>query len=187
MSFHPIIDLLKNWARIREDDGEAAAWANWKLPYVVVCSDETDEVLPFLATMMGMKLAGKHAKRVRGIEGEALEKLIFKNVRELLIKSTEIMPTVIVMEDVHWADTSSLLLMESLCRLALTQRIVFMNVFRPGYRANAEATIETLKDRIPNLFLVEIVIQPLDQDDSEALINNMLNIKGLFHHGLKDR
>ena len=25
LSFYPIIDLFKNWARIREDDGEAAA------------------------------------------------------------------------------------------------------------------------------------------------------------------
>ena len=51
-----------------------------------VCGDETDEVFPFVATMMGMKLSGKHAERVKGIEGEGLEKLILKNVRELLIK-----------------------------------------------------------------------------------------------------
>ena len=82
---------------------------------------------------MGMKLSGKHAERIKGIEGEALEKLIFKNVRELLIRSTEIIPTVIVIEDLHWADTSSLLLIDALYRLARSQKVVFINVFRPGY------------------------------------------------------
>ena len=83
-----------------------------------VSADEVDEIFPFLATLMGMKLSGKHAERIKGIEGEALEKLIFKNVRELLIRSTEIIPTVIVIEDLHWADTSSLLLIDALYRLS---------------------------------------------------------------------
>ena len=63
---------------------------------------------PFVATLMGMKLSGKYAERVKGIEGEALEKLIFKNVRELLIKGSELRPMIIRIEDLHWADTSSI-------------------------------------------------------------------------------
>ena len=133
---------------------------------------------------MGMKLSGKHAERIKGIEGEALEKLIFKNVRELLIRSTEIIPVVIVIEDLHWADTSSLILIDALYRLARTQKVVFINVFRPGYWDNAEKTPVSLKDRMTDLSLVELVLQPLDSQSSETLINNMLNIKGL-HHGVK--
>ena len=58
-----------------------------------------------MATLMGLKLQGKYAERIQGIEGEALEKLIFKNMRELFIRGSEQTPTVIVMEDLHWADT----------------------------------------------------------------------------------
>ena len=61
---------------------------------------------------------------------------------------------------------------------------MFINVFRPGYWDNAEKTPVNLKDRMTDLSLVELVLQPLDSQSSETLINNMLNIKGL-HHGVK--
>lgn len=86
LSFHPIIDLLKQWAGIAEDDSESEAFSKLEKAIRVVHPEETDEILPFVATLMGMKLTGKHAERVKGIEGEGLEKLILKNVRELVIK-----------------------------------------------------------------------------------------------------
>jgi hypothetical protein len=48
-----------------------------------VYPEEMHEVLPFVAILMGMKLSGRYAERVNGIEGEALEKLILKSVWEL--------------------------------------------------------------------------------------------------------
>jgi class 3 adenylate cyclase len=180
LSFHPIIDFLKRWARIREDDGEATAFDKLKTAVRSLYPEELGEVLPFVATLMGMKLSGRYAERVKGIEGEALEKLILKNVRELLIKATERTPLVIVVEDLHWADISSIELMESLFRLAETQRILFVNVSRPGHKETGDRIAETIKERLP-VYYVEIVLDPLDERMSEALITNMLNISG-FHH-----
>jgi class 3 adenylate cyclase/tetratricopeptide (TPR) repeat protein len=184
LSFYPVIDLLKNWARIREDDGEATAMTKLQEAIQRVSEEAANEIFPFLATLMGMKLSGKYAERVKGIEGEALEKLIFKNVRELLIRSTEMVPTVIVFEDLHWADSSSLLLIDALYRLAQSQKVVFINVFRPDYWDSADKNPGNLKERMTNLSIEEVVLQPLDSESSETLINNMLNIKGL-QHGVK--
>jgi len=178
LSFHPIIDLLKQWARIREDDSETAALSKLETAIRQVYPEEMQEVLPFVATLIGMKLSGRYAERVKGIEGEALEKLILKNVRELLIKATELRPLVIVIEDLHWADMSSIELMESLLRLAEAQRIIFVNVFRPGHKGTSDRIVETIKEDLP-VYYVEIVLQPLDESMSETLINNMLNIRGL--------
>ncbi|MEJ2098203.1 MAG: adenylate/guanylate cyclase domain-containing protein, partial [Deltaproteobacteria bacterium] len=108
LSFHPINDLFKQWASIREDDGEAMSYAKLEAAVKNLYPDKVVDIFPFVATLMGMKLSGRYAKRVEGIEGEALEKLILKNVRELIIKATEAAPLVIVMEDMHWADLSSI-------------------------------------------------------------------------------
>ena len=183
LSFHPIIDLFKQWARIRVDDGEVTAFDKLEAAVRSLCPEEVGEVLPFVATLMGMKLSGRYAERVKGIEGEALEKLILKNVRELLIKATELTPLVIVTEDLHWADMSSIELMESLFRLAETQRILFINVFRPGHEEAEHRIVETIKERLP-VYYVEIVLEPLDERMSETLITNMLNISGLHHAGV---
>jgi len=178
LSFHPVIDILKQWAQIREDDSEAASLSKLETAIRQVHPEEMQEVLPFVATLMGIKLYGRYAERVKGIEGEALEKLILKNMRELLIKATELRPLVIVIEDLHWADMSSIELMESLLRLAEKQRIIFVNVFRPGHKETGARIVETIKENLPDNY-IEIVLQPLDERMSEALINNMLNIRGL--------
>ncbi len=186
LSFHPIIDLIKHWSKIREEDSQAEVSNKLESAIRRVCGDEVDEVFPFVATMMGLKLSGKHLERIRGIEGEALEKLILKNVRELLIRSAKLIPIVIVMEDLHWADTTSLELLESVFRLAQTHRVVFINVFRPGYWQNDDRKVETLSKWLPEVDLAEIAIKPLDRQMGEALVNNMLQVKGL-RHAVKQR
>jgi len=179
LSFHPIIDLYKKWSKIGEDDGQKDASKKLETALRAVCGNDVDEVFPFIATMMGLKISGKYAQRMEEIEGEALEKLIFKNVRKLLIQSTKIMPIVIVMEDLHWADTTSLELLESLLRLALTHRVVFINVFRPGYWINAERKIETIPKWFPEVDFTIISLKPLDKQMGESLVDNMLHVKGL--------
>ena len=101
LSFHPIIDVLKHWAKIQEGDSEADSFTKFESAVRRVYPEKIYEVLPFLATLMGMKLSGGYAERVKGIEGEALESLILKNLREFLVKSTELRPLVIVTEDLH--------------------------------------------------------------------------------------
>ena len=177
LSFHPIIDLIKQWARIRADQGDATSFRKLERAVKSLYPEEVGEVLPFVATLMGMKLSGRYAERVEGIEGEALEKLILKNVRDLLIKAAERNPLVIVAEDLHWADTSSIDLLESLFLLAETQRILFINVFRPDHKRTGDRIVETIKERLP-VYYVEIVLNPLSRQMSELLITNMLNLKG---------
>jgi len=180
LSFFPIIDFLKQWAQIGEDESGEAALSKLETAVRRLFPEEMHEVLPFVATLMRMKLSGRYAERVKGIEGEALEKLILKNMRNLLIKATELSPLVIVTEDLHWADTSSIELMESLFRLAETHRILFVNVFRPGHKETGDRILENIRERL-DAYYVEIVLQSLDELMSETLINNMLNIRGLQH------
>jgi class 3 adenylate cyclase/tetratricopeptide (TPR) repeat protein len=180
LSFHPIIDLSKQWVGIRGDDGEAKAFDKLEAAIKRLFPEEYGEVLPFVAILMGMKLSGRHAQRTKGIEGEALNRLILKSVRDLLVKAAELTPLVIVIEDLHWADASSVELIESLFRLAETHKILFINLFRPGYKETGDRLAELLKNRHVNYY-VEIVLEPLPEKMSEVLISSMLNISKLQH------
>lgn len=180
LSFHPITDLLKQWAGIRSDDGETKTFDKLQAAIKRIFREGYGEVLPFVAILMGMKLSGIHAQRAKGIEGEALNSLILKSVRDLLVKATELTPLVMVIDDLHWADTSSVELMESLFRLAETHKILFINLFRPGYKETGDRLAESLKDRQVNYY-VEMVLEPLPEKMSEALIGNMLNLRELQH------
>jgi len=180
LNFYPVIDLLKHWARIRGDDGAAEAYDKLQATVRRLFHDESGEVLPFLATLMGMKLSGRHAERLRGISGDILQKLIANSVRQLLAKATEVSPLVIAGEDLHWADASSVELLESLFRLAENHRLVFLNLFRPGYKESGDRIVKSLKDN-PRVDYVEIALEPLSKKASETLVRNMLGTSKLHH------
>ena len=134
---------------------------------------------------MGMKLTGKYAQRVKGIEGESLEKLIFKNMRELLIKGSEVRPMMIYIEDFHWVDTSSLELVKTLFRLVEEYRILFIIVFRPGYTDTGERVTTFIQENYPSHW-TKIELEPLKESDSEQLLSNLLQIKS-FPHQLREQ
>ncbi len=178
LSFYPIIDILKQWALIKEEDEKTTAFNKLETAVMDLHPKEANEIVPFIATLMGMKLTGKYAERVGGIEGEALENLIFKNFRELLIQAAKLQPLVIIIEDLHWADLSSIGFLESIFRLAEGHRILFINTIRPTYEETGDRIIKTLKEDLKAHY-IEVELTPLDDRSSETLINNMLKIKGL--------
>jgi tetratricopeptide (TPR) repeat protein len=122
---------------------------------------------------------------MKGIEGEALEKLIFKNMREIIIKGSELRPTVICIEDFHWVDISSLELVEALFRLVEEYRVLFVLVFRPGYADTGERIIKSIGENYPSHW-TRIDLDPLNKAESETLLSNLLQIKGLPHN-LRDQ
>ena len=181
LSFYPIIDALKHWAKIRENDTNTEAQRKLEKAIRDIHPEEAGEIFPFIATLMGMKLIGKYAQQVKDIEGEALVKLIYKNIRELLIKGSELRPTVIYIEDFHWVDTSSLELVEALFRLMEEYRILFILVFRPGYTDTGERITASIKENYPSNW-TKIELEPLKESESEELLSNLLQIKSFPHH-----
>ncbi len=181
LSFYPIIDALKHWAQIKEGDTDSESQRKLEKAIRAIHPEEASEIFPFIATLMGMRLTGKHTQRMKDIAGEALEKLIFKNMRELLIKGSELRPTVIYIEDFHWVDTSSLELIEALFRLVEGYRILFILVFRPGYADTGERIIKSIGENYPTHW-TRIELDPLNETESETLLSNLLRIKGLPPH-----
>ena len=180
LSFYPIIDALKQWIKIRDEDTDIEAQQKLEKTIRMIHPEEVNEVFPFIATLMGMKLAGKYAERIKGIEGDALEKLIFKNVREIIIKGSALRPTVIYIEDFHWVDTSSLELIEALFRLVEEFRILFILVFRPGHADTGERILKSIGENYPSHW-TKIDLEALTEKESRELLSNLLEIKGLPH------
>jgi len=174
LSFHPIIQIIKSWAGIKEDDSTEQAIKKLEANILRIYAEAFDEVFPFIATMMGYRLEGKAKERIKDIEGEALEKLILKNMRELLSKAASIRPVVIVIEDAHWCDISSIIFLESLFKLVQKQRLFFVNVFRPDYKQTGERIQNFLKDNLKDHHK-EIAVKPLSKEESDELIENLLH------------
>ncbi|MDB4303257.1 AAA family ATPase [Desulfosarcina sp.] len=173
LSFHPITNLIKNWAGITEDDLPSASSEKLYQGIKRNTPEQADEIYAFMATMMGLPLEGKYKERVKGIEGEALEKLILKNLRDLIIAATKDKPRIYLIEDMHWADSSSLTLFESLYKLSQKYPVMFINVMRPGYKETGDYILKYLVDNFPGDHTT-ININPLEEKESGNLIKNLL-------------
>ncbi len=174
LSFHPIIEILKRWARIEEDDPEPNAMEKLGRAIGALNPDGTDEILPFVASVMGMQLTDKQARFIEGIAGEAMMKIVQKHIREIMLKESQRKPIVYILEDLHWADQSSLDLLQSLYRLAQNNRIMFLNVMRPNYPETSDRLLAAIRTKYPDL-VTDITLDPLTSVNCRVLINNLVD------------
>lgn len=174
LSFHPIIHIIKSWAGINEDDPSILSSSKLFKSIERVAREQAEEIYPFIATMMGLPLSGKYRERIESIEGEALEKLILKYLIDLIIIFSQIRPLVIILEDLHWIDQSSISFLKSLYRLTSNHKLLFINVFRPGYADTGDHIMNYLEEILPD-HLQTIKLQSLPEDESATLISNLLH------------
>ncbi|MFZ5571657.1 MAG: adenylate/guanylate cyclase domain-containing protein [Thermodesulfobacteriota bacterium] len=173
LSYHPFIDLFKQWAGIPEDVPESTAIRQLESAFRAAgLGDETEEVLPFVATLMGLNLPEAYRLHLEGIQEPALERLICKSVRQLIARISEKRPLLILMEDLHWADETSIDLLLSLFSVVEFLPVVFLNLFRPRYRLTGERVAAFSRDHLAS-HLTEILLPPLTTVQSGRLIRNL--------------
>lgn len=177
LSFHPFVDMLRRWAAIDETDGEDVALPKLSAAMQVMGADAGD-ALPFIATLLGLRAPGPDADRIDAMDGDAIEKLVTKSLRDLLGAIAESQPTILVLEDVHWADRSSVILIESLLPLAERASLLFCFVTRPDYAESGDHVLETARDQLGDRH-TQIILQPLRPEDIQELIDNLLDIEDL--------
>ncbi len=177
-SYHPFVDLIRNWAGIEAKDHEPTALE--KLRLALRGSGLETDPLPYVATLMGLRLPGDLSDSVERLEPDALEKLIFKAMTDVLTALARRRPLVLLFEDLHWADLSSIRLLESLLNITEEHQALFIHAFRPEYPETSERIRDLVSSR-HGLRSLEIVLEPLSNRDSAALLRNLLRVDNLPH------
>jgi len=178
LSFYPITAIFKTWAGIQESDSEKAALEKLENAIRRVYPQRSDELFSFVAAMMGFRMRASSAERLKGIEGEALEKLILKSIGDILSQVSLRLTLVLIIEDLHWSDTSTLNLLAALFRLVRNHHLLFINVFRPFYKETGEWLLAYVSEYFPG-WHHEIYVQPLDPLQSRLLMHNLLKTSEL--------
>ena len=91
-------------------------------------------LLPPLASLMGLSRPESAAAPAR-ISPEELQRQTFAAVRALVARFAAVAPTVLVLEDLHWADPTSLRLTAELAELVKNRPLLLVATSRPGPHA----------------------------------------------------
>lgn len=86
---------------------------------------------PYLAQFMGLPLTADMQKQIMGASGESVRWRIFELLPQLLARMSGERPLIIAVDDLQWADPTSLQLVESLIAVSQSQPLLLILAMRP--------------------------------------------------------
>ena len=106
-----------------------------------------------------------------------MEKMLLKTTRDLLRRMAGSQPIALVFEDVHWADPSSVRLLEQLFILAREEPILLILLCRPGFPDSTDALLAALGLDYTDLH-VRLSLDPMDDRSARTFLDNLLGTSG---------
>ncbi|MFQ5576017.1 MAG: ABC transporter substrate-binding protein, partial [Anaerolineae bacterium] len=130
-----------------------------------------DSTYPYLARFMGLPLADDDARRIESLAGESVRWQLFELFGELLRLLLQQRPLVLALDDLQWADPTSIQLLESLLPLAQTLPLLLILSMRPEHESKAWALREQIHAAAPPTGrALDITLKTLDRAPASALI-----------------
>jgi class 3 adenylate cyclase/tetratricopeptide (TPR) repeat protein len=170
-AYWPFLEVIRQTAAVLETDGEPEAWRKVRARVVELFPDTWDEMLPYLATFLGLRVRDSLDDRIRYLDERAMGSHVLFSCRRFFDALAAELPTVLVFEDVHWMDRSSLELLERLLPLAISGALLIAATARSG-----SPTLDRLRQAAAGsrgLSLVELALRPLGIDASTQLLREL--------------
>jgi tetratricopeptide (TPR) repeat protein len=173
LSYWPFIEIVKRCCGIEETDTEAQAWSKLEEAVHELFDTRAPEIVPYLATVLSLEMVGKYEPRVKFLDAQALGRQVFLSMHQLFAELARRQPLLIVMEDWHWVDHSSVALCEHLLPLTSSLGVMFWFVTRADPAAPT-ARIRAAVARHPGVSFQEIALAALGENDSRYLLDNLV-------------
>jgi class 3 adenylate cyclase len=178
LAYHLLIDLLRAIVGVSESADEPETRAALQAMAADLWGEEAGEVYPFLGHILSTKLDNEAIERLQRLDPQALQAQYLAALRRLLLALSDRKPLVLVLEDLHWADPSSIDLLVKLLPLASTAPLLFCMVTRPDREAPGWKLVAAARETLGGS-LTEITLQALSEVDSRQLVSNLLEIEAL--------
>jgi class 3 adenylate cyclase len=129
IAYHPVIDILKSNFDIQEDEGDLVIRKKVRRSLKILDVDEAF-TLPYLLELLSVKDSG--IDKI-SMSPEARKDRILKALIRIVIKSSEIRPLILAVEDLHWIDGSSEDALKDLYTNIFGARILLIFTYRPEF------------------------------------------------------
>ncbi|MBI4202349.1 MAG: AAA family ATPase [Chloroflexi bacterium] len=176
--YAPFLDILNQTFALPEEASDEEKYQRILHTLSVVNPGGEHNSAPYLATLLGVKLSGEALERVRYLEPPRLREKVFNAFNDLVKGLATFRPLTLVFEDLHWADATSLDLLEQLLPLTDQVPLMLLPVFRPQ-RQEPSWRIHEGASRDYFHRYTAIQLEPLGEEDARALVANLLYIEGL--------
>lgn len=133
--------------------------------------------LPYLEAVLAVE--GDENQRALADHGGAeLVQGITQAIQAYVRALAAVRPTVLVFDDLHWADPASTALIAATREVVDSDPLLVICALRPEKNAPSWGMLERLRARLGK-DLLELQLQPLAGDQARELLDNLLHIEGL--------
>jgi class 3 adenylate cyclase/tetratricopeptide (TPR) repeat protein len=158
----PMRSVLAGYFQVEDDDDARRIREKVATRLLALDTTLTTAVSPILA----LGNVATEDPQWAALEPSERRPRIFRAVRDVLLKESERAPVVVVVENVHWADSETQALLDYLAQQLRGARVFMLLSARPEY----------LHDWPTDAAVAEIVLEPLAAETSHALIDALLGV-----------
>lgn len=170
-------DLLRNWLDILPTESDEEIQGCFRRQAEVLWGEEMSEYYPYLADFLSLPLEPRFAERIKHLDAEGKRRRLFLAMRNwlaaLAAHEDNGRPLVISFHDVHWADTTSLDLLEHCLPLCDQYPLLWLIIFRPDRASPAWEFRYHVETEYPHR-LSNLSLPPLTEEESGEFIDHLI-------------
>jgi class 3 adenylate cyclase/predicted ATPase len=172
------LDILRSLLGVspETEPADVAAQVQEALPSLGL--ECVDDVYPYLAHVMALPLDGQVEAKLSMMDGAELRARTFQAFQTLVASAASRSPLVLVCEDLHWADATSLGLLQRFFALTESTSLLIICLFRPFRDCGCWQLRERVARDYPHRH-TDIWLDPLSSADSRSLVGNLLRTETL--------
>jgi predicted ATPase/class 3 adenylate cyclase len=184
VTYWPFLDLLRAYVGFlpEEDErarGERVAAALRELvEQGTLAPERSREMLPLLGHLLAARLGSDMDERRQWADPEQLKHQIFLALRDLCVALSRRRPLVLVLEDLHWADSLSLDLVSLLMEALTLGPLLLLCVYRPEREHKCWHLGAIATRKCPERY-TELTLRELTPAQSRRLVESLLHIEAL--------
>jgi ABC-type oligopeptide transport system substrate-binding subunit/class 3 adenylate cyclase len=173
LPYWPFRDLIREWLGAGPNEPELRVRVALRRNAEQLFGDRAGEIYPYLGSVLGLALETDAAARLGQLSPEALQYRTFEVVRTLLERLAGDGPLVAVIEDLHWADTTSIQLLEQLLPAAESAAVLLIAAQRNERDHSSWDLKEIAAREFPHL-LRELQLEPLSGEADRELLDALV-------------
>jgi class 3 adenylate cyclase/tetratricopeptide (TPR) repeat protein len=173
LSYGPFLDLLRRHIGIADEQGADEQRIALR-SYVAEKFPAAIDIYPVLAQLLALPLEPTELELLQRLEGETFRTRLFAIIEQLLLSLANEQPVVVLIEDLHWADQSSIDLLNHLILLTTRGKVAIIGISRTRHEPTTHwAKLGPVLDQFRQ-HLTEVFLEPLTLESSRGLIAELL-------------
>jgi len=178
LAYHLLADLIRSLIAVPASASDEQILTGLRKLCAQLFGEGDLNVYPFLVNILSLTPEGPALEKLRNQDPQSLQMSYLNALRRLLTTLAKEKPLVIVLEDIHWADPSSIELLTQLLLLAKELPLLFCFLARPDLDSPGWRLVRAAYEMLATS-LEEIQLSSLSEADAGGLMSNLLDADDL--------